>query len=264
MTNGNYYDNKEKKNIEKEEIKALFRKYKEDKDKETRDILIKKHLYIAEILSKKYSNRGIEYEDIYQVACIGLIYAIERYDIDKGFEFSSFATPTIIGEIKKYFRDKGWTIRVPRRIQELSKKINNSKVYLSQTLQRSPTVEDIAEYLDYTEEEILEAMEASKVYSPQSLDITFDSNNDDKDINLSELVGEEDHYFSKIENNDFLIKTMDILNKMEKQILIERYFNKKTQVKIAESLDISQMTVSRIEKRILEKLRKEAEKTMTM
>lgn len=262
MTKGNYYDTEEKKNIEKEEIKALFRKYKEDNDKATRDQLIEKHLYIAEILSKKYSNRGIDYDDIYQVACIGLIYAIDRYDIDKGYEFSSFATPTIIGEIKKYFRDKGWTIRVPRRIQELSKKINNSKVHLSQTLQRSPTVEDIAEYLDCTEEEILEAMEASKVYTPQSLDITFDSNNDDKDINLAELIGEEDHYFSKVENNDFLIKTMDILNKIEKQILIERYFNKKTQVSIAETLDISQMTVSRIEKRILEKLRKEAEKTM--
>ena len=264
MVKGNYYDTEEKKNIEKEEIKALFRKYKEDRDKATRDILIEKHLYIAEILAKKYSNRGIDFEDIYQVACIGLIYAIDRYDIDKGFEFSSFATPTIIGEIKKYFRDKGWTIRVPRRIQELSKKINNAKIYLSQTLQKSPTVEDIAAYLNFSEEDILEAMEASKVYSPQSLDITFDSQNDDKDINLSELIGEEDHYFSKIENSDFLIKTMEVLNKIEKQILIERYFNRKTQVKIAEALDISQMTVSRIEKRILEKLRKEVEKTMTM
>lgn len=262
MAKGNYYDTEEKKNMEKEEIRALFRKYKKDNDKETRDILIEKHIYIAEILSKKYSNRGIDYDDIFQVACIGLIYAIDRYDIDKGYEFSSFATPTIIGEIKKYFRDKGWTIRVPRRIQELSKKINNSKIHLSQTLQRSPTVEDIAQYLDCSEEEVLEAMEASKVYTPQSLDITFDSNNDDKDINLAELIGEEDHYFSKVENSDFLVKTMNILNKIEKQILVERYFNKKTQVSIAESLDISQMTVSRIEKRILEKLRIEAEKTL--
>lgn len=262
MAKGNYYDTEGKKNMEKEELKALFRRYKEDNDKEIRDILIEKHLYIAEILSKKYSNRGIDYDDIFQVACIGLIYAIDRYDIDKGYEFSSFATPTIIGEIKKYFRDKGWTIRVPRRIQELSKKINNSKIHLSQTLQRSPTVADIAQYLDCSEEEVLEAMEASKVYTPQSLDITFDSNNDDKDINLAELIGEEDHYFSKVENSDFLVKTMNILNKIEKQILVERYFNKKTQVSIAESLDISQMTVSRIEKRILEKLRIEAEKTL--
>lgn len=244
------------------DIKELFRFYKENRDKLTRDILIEKHIYIAEILSKKYANRGIDYDDIYQVACIGLIYAIDRYDIDKGYEFSSFATPTIIGEIKKYFRDKGWTIRVPRRIQELSKKINNAKVFLSQQLQRSPTVGDIANYLNCSEEEILEAMEASKVYTPQSLDVTYDSNNEDKDVNLADLIGEEDQYFARIENNDFLTKTMEKLNDIEKQILIERYFNKKTQVAIAKTLDISQMTVSRIEKKVLEKLRKEVERTL--
>jgi RNA polymerase sigma-B factor len=246
----------------KMEIKELFKIYNETKDKQIRDILIEKHIYIAEILSKKYANRGIEYDDIYQVACIGLIYAIDRYNIEKGYEFSSFATPTIIGEIKKYFRDKGWTIRVPRRIQELSKKINNAKVLLSQQLQRSPTIEDIANYLNYTEEEILEAMEASKVYTPQSLDVTYDSNSEDKDVNLADLIGEEDKYFNKIENNDFLTRTMEKLNDVERQILVERYFNKKTQVSIAKDLDISQMTVSRIEKRVLEKLRKEVDKTM--
>ena len=154
------------------------------------------------------------------------------------------------------------TIRVPRRIQELSKKINNAKVTLSQELQRTPTVEDIAEYLNCTEEEVLEAMEASKVYTPQSLDLTYDSNNEDKDVNLADLIGEEDMYFSKIENNDFLLKGMEKLNDMEKKILIDRYFNKRTQVSIAEDLNISQMTVSRVEKRVIEKFRKEMEKTL--
>lgn len=256
-------DKKERDIIQnKIDTKNLFISLKENRDKETRDILIEQHLYIAEILSKKYANRGIEYDDIYQIACIGLIYAIDRYDVDKGFEFSSFATPTIIGEIKKHFRDKGWTIRVPRRIQELSKKINNAKVLLSQDLQRSPTVNDIATYLECTEEEVLEAMEASKVYTPQSLDLTYDSNSEDKDVNLSDLIGEEDKNYSKIENNDFLIKTMEKLNEVEKQILVERYFNKRTQVSIAQMLDISQMTVSRIEKKVLEKLRKEVERTL--
>lgn len=105
-------------------------------------------------------------------------------------------------------------------------------------------------------------MEASKVYAPQSLDVTFDSNGDDKDINLADLIGEEDFYFSKVENSDFILKTMKGLNDVEKQIIIERYFNKKTQVSIAKDLDISQMTVSRIEKRVLEKLRREAERNM--
>jgi RNA polymerase sigma-B factor len=257
-----YYEKVDLKGINQIDTKTLFKQLKETKDLKIREVLIERHLYIAEILSKKYANRGIDYDDIYQVACIGLIYAIDRYDVDKGFEFSSFATPTIIGEIKKYFRDKGWTIRVPRRIQELSKKVNNAKVSLSQKLQRSPTVEDIAVYLNSTEEEILEAMEASKVYTPQSLDLTYDSNNDDKDINLADLIGEEDIYFNKIENNDFLLRAMEKLNDMEKKILVDRYFNKKTQVSIAEDLGISQMTVSRVEKRVIEKFRKEMKKTL--
>ncbi|WIV12611.1 SigB/SigF/SigG family RNA polymerase sigma factor [Proteiniborus sp. MB09-C3] len=241
--------------------KELFKKYSENKDSYIiREELIKRHLYIAEILSKKYVNRGIDYEDIYQVACIGLIYAVDRYDISKGYEFSSFATPTIIGEIKKYFRDKGWAIRVPRRIQELSKKINVSKNTLSQTLQRTPTVDELAEYLQCSSEEILEAMEASKVYTPHSLDVVLDSNGDDKDINLSELIGEDDKYFTTIENNDFLKKNIEKLNDMEKKILYDRYFNKKTQFEIAKELNISQMTVSRMEKKIIEKFQKELKK----
>ena len=256
MENKDFYT---KEDLEKHDIKELFKIFKETQSKEIRDYLIEKHIYIAEILSKKYANRGIDYDDIFQVASIGLIYAVNRYDVDNGFEFSSFATPTIIGEIKKYFRDKGWTIRVPRRIQELSKKINNAKVHLSQELQRSPTIEDIADYLNSTEEQVLEAMEASKVYTPQSLDVTYDSNGDDKEVNLSDLIGEEELYFTKIEDNDFLLRATKNLNEIEKQILIQRYFDKKTQESIANNLDISQMTVSRIEKRVIQKLRKEVE-----
>ena len=213
-----YYEKSDLNDINQIDTKTLFVKFKETNDKKIREVLIERHLYIAEILSKKYANRGIDYDDIYQVACIGLIYAVDRFDIDKGFEFSSFATPTIIGEIKKHFRDKGWTIRVPRRIQELSKKINNAKITLSQELQRSPTVEDIAEYLNSTEEEILEAMEGSKVYTPQSLDLTYNSNNDNKDVNLADLIGEEDDYFNKIENNDFY-QGQQKLNEMERKFL---------------------------------------------
>jgi len=243
------------------EIKELFKKYRETKEVKYREELINKHMYIAEILSKKYANRGIEYEDIYQVACMGLIYAVDRFDITKGYEFSSFATPTIIGEIKKYFRDKGWAIRVPRRIQELSKKINNSKITLSQKLQRNPTVDELAEHLRCTSEDILEAMEASKVYTPQSLDVSYDSNNDDKEINLADIIGEDDKYFTQIENIDFLEKTIEKLNDAEKKILKDRYFNKKTQLQIAEELGISQMTVSRMEKKVIEKFKKELQKT---
>lgn len=257
MTTQAAHDVKSAAHLDKMQTKDLFKLYSEKREQQIRDELIKRNLYIAEILSKKYANRGIDYEDIYQVACVGLIYAVDRFNIEKGYEFSSFATPTIIGEIKKYFRDKGWAIRVPRRIQELSKKINTAKVTLSQKLQRSPTIDDIAEYLNCTSEEILEAMEASKVYTPQSLDVSYDSKGDDKEINLSDLIGEDDEYFTKIENNDFLIKIINNLDDIEKKILKDRYFKKKTQVDIANDIGMSQMTVSRMEKKIIEKFRKE-------
>ncbi|MET3617768.1 RNA polymerase sigma-B factor [Peptoniphilus olsenii] len=247
--------------LTKEERKELFREYYEEKDQEIRDILIEEHLYIAEILSKKYTNRGIDYDDIFQIASIGLIYAIERFDPTKGFEFSSFATPTIIGEIKKYFRDNGWTIRVPRRIQELSKKIANATTTLSQKYQKTPTIEDIAEFLGSTPEEIMEAMEASKVYTPQSLDVTYESGSENE-FSLADLIGEDESYFDKIETNDFFKKAMKNLDDVEKKILLDRYFNKRTQVAIAKELNISQMTVSRIEKKVLGKMKKEISKSM--
>ena len=155
--------------------KELFLMYSEKRDIAIRNELIQRNLYIAEILSKKYINKGIEYEDIYQVASLGLIYAIERYDITKGFEFSSFATPTIIGEIKKYFRDKGWSIRVPRRIQELSKRVNTVKNELQQETHKTPRISDIAEKLGITQEEVLETMDAAGAYAPISLDVKYDN-----------------------------------------------------------------------------------------
>lgn len=248
--------------LTKEEVKEAFLAYRRDKDKPTRDMLIENFIYVAEILARKYANKGIEYDDIFQVACIGLIHSIDRFNPEKGFEFSSFATPTIIGEIKKYFRDKGWTIKVPRRIQEISKKINNARNELAQTLQRSPTVEDIATHLGLSEEEVLEVMEASKVYSPQSLDVAFDNAGEENELYLSDLIGVEDEYFRRMENSDFLTKAMERLTPIEKNILMERYFERETQVNIANKFHISQMTVSRIEKKVLEKLKKELMKSM--
>jgi len=240
--------------------KELFVMYSENKDIDIRNELINRNIYIVEILSKKFLNKGIEYEDIYQVASLGLIYAIERFDVTKGFEFSSFATPTIIGEIKKYFRDKGWSIRVPRRIQELSKKVNMASVHLQQQLHRVPKVEDIAEYLGCTQEDVLEAIDASYVYKPKSLDLSYDNDGDDKDIQLMDLVGSEDKSFAAIENKDFLERAMSKLNEVELKIIQDRFFNNKTQMTIATELGVSQMTVSRIEKKVLSKLKKEYEK----
>jgi len=248
-----------------DEIKAkdnreLFRLYKETKDIRIRNELVERYLYITEILSRKYMNKGIDFEDIYQVASLGLIYAIERFDIDRGYEFSSFATPTIIGEIKKYFRDKGWSVRVPRRVQELSKKINVAKASLQQELQKAPKISDIAQYLSCTEEQIIEAIEASQVYTPKSLDVYYDSAGEDKDIQLMDIVGKEDKNFNNIDNKDFVNKCLEKLNQVEVKIIQDRFFDSKTQIQVADELGVSQMTVSRMEKKILKKFEKEYKK----
>lgn len=237
-----------------EKVKKLKKEIKNIRNK-----LIGHHIFIAEILAKKYVNKGIDYDDLFQVASLGLIYAIDRFDVSKGFEFSSYATPTIVGEIKRYFRDKSWVIKVPRRIQELSKKVNTAKVELSQELQKNPSIGDIADYLDISSEEVIEVLDASQVYSPQSLDKTLDSSNDDKDVSFGDLLGIEDKNYESIEVMDFIKKTMDKLKDIEKKILIYRYFDKMTQISIAEELGVSQMTVSRIEKKVLKKFRQELE-----
>lgn len=245
----------------KDQIKKKFEEFYLTRDKKLRDELIEEHMYIVDILSNKYVGKGIEKDDLYQVASLGLIYAIDRYEPDKGYEFSSFATPTIMGELKRYFRDKGWVIRVPRRIQNLYKKINTAKKILPQELQRTPTIKDIANYIGEDEETILEAMEASKVYTPQSLDMKYQVQKGENSIDLAEMIGEEDKSFDSVELSDLIEKSTQRLNDLEKEILDLRYYQGKTQIDIAKSLNISQMTVSRIEKKITQKFTMELEKT---
>lgn len=242
---------------EKIYINKLFEEYERTKDINIRNELIERFIYIPEILSKKYINKGTDYEDIFQVASMGLIYAIERFDLSRGYEFASFATPTIIGEIKKHFRDKEWLIRVPRRIQNLSQKINITKVELQQKLLRTPTINDIANNLEVTTEEVIEAMEGSYAYAPKSLDMTYKVHSDDKELSLIDMIGEADKNIEGVDNKDFLIKTMDKLNDIEKEIVKDRFYNMKTQSQIADKLGVSQMTISRLEKKIIEKFKKE-------
>lgn len=245
------------------DTKELFRIYSKDKDnKDIRNILIERHLYLVNLLAKKYINKGVDFEDIYQVGSLALIYAIDRYDIEKGYEFSSFATPTIVGEIKKYFRDKVWTLRVPRRVQELNKKISEAKLILEQENKKHPKVKDIAQYLGCTEEEVLEAMEASYGYQPISLDSSSNDDSEDKDITLIDKIGQDENSFGNIEQQDFINKFIENLNELEIKIFKDRFFLDKTQSTIAKELEISQMTVSRLEKKIVEKLRKEYEKNI--
>ena len=243
------------------DTKELFKLYSKEKNKEIRDILVERHLYLVNILSKKYINKGVEFDDIYQVASLALIYAIERYDIEKGFEFSSFATPTIVGEIKKYFRDKVWTLRVPRRVQEFSKKVSEAKLILEQQNKKQPKVNEIAEYLGCTEEEVLESLEAAYGYQPVSLDATSNSDSEEN-ISLIDKIADNDQSYNDIDYKDFLEKFIKTLNELEVKIFKGRFYLEKTQSILAKELDISQMTISRLERKIIEKLKKEYEKNI--
>lgn len=263
-----YYDEFKKLNDLRKEEKKLENKKLNDDDKThleqvkreikvVRDYLIEENLYIAEIISKKYANRGIEYDDLYQIASLGLILAVDRFNHEKGFEFSSYASPTITGEIKRYFRDKGWVIRVPRRIQELSKRIKDARETLTQRLKRNPSIDEIADFLEVSSEEIIETMDASQVYSPQSIDKNLDNSTEDREVSFRDLLGEEDNNYKVVEDMSFIKDAMENFSDIERKIVIYRYFDKMTQAKIAEELDVSQMTISRLEKKVIKKFRKE-------
>ena len=239
----------------------LFEQYSLTKDQKLRDEIVNRYLYIAEILTKKFLNRGADYDDIYQVACIGLIQAIQRYDHTKGVKFTSFATPTIVGEIKRYFRDKGNLIRIPRRIYEIYQKVNIAKQTLSQTLDRAPNVQEIASYLKLPQETILEVIESSNVTGIQSLEQSIYA---EDETALHDMIGQEDATFEKIENHDFIERSVKDFGEIEKLFIRHRYYDKKTQKQIANILGVSQMYVSRMERKILKKLKMMYEKSVDL
>lgn len=233
--------------------RELFERYAHSRDANLRNEIVARYLYLADIISKKFTNRGVEMDDIYQVACVALINAVERFNVNEDVKFVSFATPTVIGEIKRYFRDKASVIRIPRRIYEVYQKVNQAREYLMQQLKRAPRVDEISAYLNVKEETILEIIESWNVYNIQSFDQTLF---DEDDLELHETVGEEDETFERINNRDFLEKTMENFNEAEKQFIRMRFFENKTQKDIAGFFGVSQMYISRLEKKTLEKFRK--------
>jgi len=244
--------------VKKTDNTELFLEYTKTKDIDLRNKLVEKYLYLVDILIKKYLNKGIDYDDLYQVASLGLVYAVERFDPTKGYEFSSFATPTIIGEIKRYFRDKGWAMKVPRRLKEISSKIPSAKEQLHVKLSRNPTVGEIAEFLSISEEEILEAMEGGQAYGTYSLNQVFEDDNEGGETTtLEKYTGVEDSGYASFENAEIIQKVMDSLDDIEKVIFKKRFINNETQQEIADNLQVSQMTVSRIEKNIKKKFKTE-------
>ena len=236
----------------------LFEDYKQNPTIEKRNAIVEKNLYMVDILIRKYLSKGVEYDDLYQIGALALVAAVERFDPAKGFEFSSFATPTILGEIKKYFRDKQWSLKVPRRLKEIAAKVQDAKDKLNSELHRTPTVAEIAEFTGYTEEQIIEAIESSHAYGTYSLDKTFDEAGEDgENAFLEKYTGFNEHGYDQIETAEIINKVVNTFNDQYKFIFRERFINNKSQLEIAKSLGISQMTVSRAEKNIVGKFRAE-------
>jgi len=221
-----------------------------------RDELVEMHLPLAEYLARRFGNRGELHEDLVQVATIGLIKAIDRFDLERGVAFSTYATPTIVGEIKRHFRDRGWTIRVPRRLQEIQAVINQAVSDLGQELGRSPTVAELAAKVGMSEEEILEGLESANAYSPLSLDAPDPSGEVGAVI---EQLGDYDDALDAVVDRETVKPLLDQLDARAKRILLLRFFRNMTQSQIAEELGISQMHVSRLLSRTLSDLRKSLE-----
>ena len=233
--------------------RAMFADLAVTSDPAIRDELVRMHLPLVEYLARRFRNRGEPLEDLVQVATIGLIKSVDRFDLERGVEFSTYATPTIVGEIKRHFRDKGWAIRVPRRLQELKLSLTKATSELSQTLGRAPTVAELAGHLGLPEEEILEGLESANAYSAVSLDAP-DSGDDDSPA-VADSLGQLDDALEGVEYRESLKPLLEKLQAREKRILLLRFFGNMTQSQIAAELGISQMHVSRLLARTLAQLR---------
>lgn len=217
-----------------------------------RDELVTMHMALVEHLARRFRDRGEQHEDLVQVGTIGLIKAVDRFDPLRGVEFSTYATPTILGEIRRHFRDRGWAIRVPRRLQEMRIALGRATGELTQTLGRAPTVAELAQHLGLTEDDILEGIESAQAYSTSSLDA---GDGDDDGMSIADTMGFEDDGLEAVENRAALAPLLAMLPERDRHILMLRFFHSMTQSQIAEEIGISQMHVSRLLTRSLAVLR---------
>src|SRR5918994_1452556 len=236
--------------------KALLRRYHEEGDLAAREQLIEQSLSLVRSLARRYAYRGEQLDDLVQIGCIGLIKAIDRFDIDRGVELTTYATPNIIGEIKRHFRDKGWAVRVPRGLQELNVQLSQLLEQLTIQLERSPTIPELAKAAGVTEEEVLEALESGQAYATLSLSAPA-GGDDSSDLDPLESLGEIEHEYEVSEDRAVLAPGLAALDERERKILHLRFFEGLTQSQIAQQVGISQMHVSRLIRRSLEKVREE-------
>jgi RNA polymerase sigma-B factor len=236
--------------------KVLLRRYHVEGDLQARDELIERYMSLVRSLARRYAHRGEQLDDLVQIGAIGLIKAIDRFDLDRGVELTTYATPNIIGEIKRHFRDKGWSVRVPRGLQELNVQISKLVEQLTVQLSRSPTIAELAEAAGVEEESVLEALESGRAYSSVSLSPGA-SSDEEGELDPLESLGTLEHEYEVSEDRAVLAPGFKVLDQRERKILHLRFFSGLTQSQIAEEIGISQMHVSRLIRRSLEKIREE-------
>ena len=242
------------KSSSKEDVLRWIVLYQATEDDEAQTNLVIHYRYLVESIARKYSHGKSYFDDIVQVGMLGLLGAIRRFDPDFDRSFEAFAVPTIVGEIKRFLRDKTWDVHVPRRIKELGPRIKSTVEALTMELQRSPSIKEIADRLEVREEEVLEAMEMSRSYQALSMDRSIESDADGSTVTLFDIMGKEDVGYEMTNRRMIVSDAMDVLNEREKQIIQLTYLEQLSQKEAGERLGISQMHVSRIQRQAIKKL----------
>ncbi len=232
----------------------LFNRWRARRDRRARDELIERFLPLARKLARRYAGSNEPYDDLVQVASLGLVKAVERFDPNRGFAFTSFAVPTIVGELKRYFRDTAWALHVDRSAQERARKIADAQREISSRRGRSPTVVELSEYLEMTSEEVLDGLQIGEAFDTVSLDAprTFDG---DGPANRLDVIGDPDDRLERVDEQATIFAAAQHLPERERQILFLRFSEDLTQTEIAERVGVSQMQVSRLLRRSLQRLR---------
>jgi RNA polymerase sigma-B factor len=239
--------------------RALLRAYREKGDVAARDRLIESFIPVVRSIAYRYAGRGEQLDDLEQVASVGLIKAIERFDLDRDVELMTYVFPTVVGELKRHFRDRGWSVTVPRRLKELHYRLSRLIEELTATLGRSPTIAELAEEAGVNEEEVVEALEVGRAYASRSLTRSLDSD-DGVGAELIDLIDDEERGYEAAENRQLLASGLKVLDDRERRIVHLRFVEGLTQSQIAVEIGISQMHVSRLIRRALEKLSEEIER----
>ncbi|HBI1465507.1 TPA: RNA polymerase sigma factor SigB [Staphylococcus aureus] len=253
-------ESKSANEVSPEQINQWIKEHQENKNTDAQDKLVKHYQKLIESLAYKYSKGQSHHEDLVQVGMVGLIGAINRFDMSFERKFEAFLVPTVIGEIKRYLRDKTWSVHVPRRIKEIGPRIKKVSDELTAELERSPSISEIADRLEVSEEEVLEAMEMGQSYNALSVDHSIEADKDGSTVTLLDIMGQQDDHYDLTEKRMIIEKIVPILSDREREIIQCTFIEGLSQKETGERIGLSQMHVSRLQRTAIKKLQEAAHK----